>query len=350
MAKASRSSSRHERRVWIDLANAPHVLVFAPIVDRLRSEGWEVVLTARPHAGTVELASLRWGDVTVVGEPSPAGLVAKGWSIARRARALTRFARSTCPAVALSHGSYAQILAARTARIPAVTMMDYEHQPANHLSFRLAQRVLVPAAFPAAALRRFGTKPDRVRRYEGFKEQLYLAGFTPDGSVLDKLGIAHNRVTVVFRTPPDGALYHRGLQGRFDEIVQSAATTDGVTIVLLPRNGDQGVRYASSQGVVVPPQPLDTLSLLASADAVVGGGGTMTRESALLGTPTYTVFAGELAAVDAELIRRGKLRDLRHGSAPRFEKRSSAFTPLPAEPAERILDAVLEAVDDVAAG
>ena len=34
----------------------------------------------------------------------------------------------------------------------------------------------------------------------------------------------------------------------------------------------------------------------------------MTRESALLGTPTYTVFLGELAAEDAELIRLGTHR------------------------------------------
>ena len=53
--------------------------------------------------------------------------------------------------MALSHGSYAQIVAARLARVPAVTMMDYEHQPANHLSFRLARRVIVPATFPEAS-------------------------------------------------------------------------------------------------------------------------------------------------------------------------------------------------------
>jgi Protein of unknown function (DUF354) len=64
---------------------------------------------------------------------------------------------------------------------------------------------------------------------------------------------------------------------------------------------------------------VDGPSLLALADLVVGAGGTMNRESALLGTPTYTVFAAELAAVDAELIRRGLLYDLRdEGSEPRF--------------------------------
>ena len=56
-------------------------------------------------------------------------------------------------------------------------MMDYEHQPANHLSFRLAERVIVPEAFPEAALRRFGARPGKVVRYPGFKEELYLAAF-----------------------------------------------------------------------------------------------------------------------------------------------------------------------------
>ena len=41
----------------------------------------------------------------------------------------------------------------------------------------------------------------------------------------------------------------------------------------------------------------------------------MNREAALLGTPTYTLFAGRLAAVDAELIRLGLMHDLRDPAA-----------------------------------
>ncbi len=37
----------------------------------------------------------------------------------------------------------------------------------------------------------------------------------------------------------------------------------------------------------------------------------MSREAALLGVRAYTMFAGRFAAVDAELIRRGLLHDLR---------------------------------------
>ena len=68
-------------------------------------------------------------------------------------------------------------------------MMDYEYQPANHLSFRLAQRVIVPEAFPAEGLRRCGARPGKSLRYPGFKEELYLAGYVPDRTVIAELDL-----------------------------------------------------------------------------------------------------------------------------------------------------------------
>jgi uncharacterized protein len=310
-------------RVWIDLANSPHVPLLEPVVARLRADGHVVLLTARDHAQTVELARRRWPDVLVLGGPSPSGRAAKARVLAGRVAALRTYARRLKPDVAFSHGSYAQIVAAKIGRVPAVTMMDYEHQPANHLSFRLAERVIVPEAFPAAALRRFGARPGKVVRYPGFKEELYLASFRPNPAVLDELGLDRNRVIAVFRPPPEGALYHPGSNDRFDAVLHEALGRDDVESVLLPRTDDQARRYgALSPRLRVPENAIDGSSLLALADVAVGGGGTMNRESAILGTPTYTVFAGALAAVDAELIRQGRLRDLRRpGSSIALEKK-----------------------------
>lgn len=338
------------QRIWIDLANTPHVLVFTPIVERLRREGWEVVLTARDHAQTLDLARAQWPDVVAIGGGSPAGRWAKARTLGGRARALHGFARRSRPAVALSHGSYAQLVAASAAGVATVTMMDYEHQPANHLAFRLARRVIVPDVFPEAALRRFGASAARVLRYRGFKEELYLAGFQPDDRVIDDLGIRRESVIAVLRTPPHGALYHRGLRSRFDELLEEALGHANVCTVLLPRDREQARRYAGLPQVVIPATAIDAPSLVGHADLMIGGGGTMTRESALLGTPTYTVFAGAFAAVDAELVRLGRLHDLRApGSEPRFEKRMPADTPIPLERAEETLRIVSAAVADVAA-
>jgi predicted glycosyltransferase len=338
------------RRVWIDLANSPHVAIFEPVASALRERGDEVLLSARDHAQTLELARASFPDaeIAVFGAESPAGRVAKARDIARRAFDLQAFARSRRPTVALSHGSYAQIAGAWLARVPRVTMMDYEHQPANHLSFRLANTVVVPEAFPADALRRCGARSAKVVRYEGFKEELYLGSLRPDSAVLDVLGLDTGRAIVVLRPAPEGALYHRDGNDEFERLVERAATDDAVQAVVLPRGADQRRRYSSRPGLIVPARAVDGRSLLAYADAMVGGGGTMNREAALLGTPTFTIFAGRLGAVDRELIRLGLLHDLRGVAANlRFEKKPPRDTATANRRGRDILDRVLRAVDDV---
>jgi uncharacterized protein len=335
--------------VWIDLANSPHVTLFGRVADELTERGWAVSLTARDHAQTVALAHRRWPGVEVIGGPSPAGRFGKAVALGGRALALHSYARRERPDVALSHGSYAQVVAARAARIPTVTMMDYEHQPANHLSFRLADRVIVPATFPKQDLSRFGAAARKVIRYPGFKEELYLAGFEPDTRVLRQLGIDRDRVLVVLRPAPEGALYHRGLNERFDGLVERALATDGVEVVLLPRTNEQAKRYARLERLRVATAPIDAPSLLACADVSIGAGGTMNRESAILGTPTYTVFSGPLAAVDRDLIRAGRLYDLRDpASEPRFVKKPTANGKLPSAAAAPILDTIERTLVEVA--
>jgi predicted glycosyltransferase len=335
-------------RVWIDLANSPHVPLLEPVVARLRADGDVVLLTARDHAQTVELARRRWPEVHVLGGPSPPGREAKGRVLAARVAALRRYARRLKPDVAFSHGSYAQVVAARLTGVPAVTMMDYEHQPANHLSFRLAQRVIVPDVFPESALRRFGARPHKVVRYPGFKEELYLASFRPDGRVLEELGLDQERVIAVFRPPPEGALYHRGANDRFDAVLREALGRSDVESVLLPRTDEQARRYrAFSPRLRIPESAIDGSSLLALADVAVGAGGTMNRESAILRTPTHTVFAGALGAVDAELIRQGRLHDLRDESTNVvFEKKAGTEPRGSGEP-ERTLQAITTTLREV---
>jgi predicted glycosyltransferase len=329
-------------RVWIDLANSPHVPLFEPIVAALRGRGDSVILTARDHAQTLPLAARAWSDVVVIGSESPPGRARKALTILSRARALRRFAVAERPDVAVSHGSYSQVVAARSAGIPALTMMDYEYQPANHVSFRLARRVIVPHVFPAAALRRFGADAKTVR-YEGFKEELYLAGVRPDPGILGELGLEMGAVTAVLRPPPQGAMYHRGGNTRFDEVLEHLRGS--AQIVLLPRTGEQAKTYAG-QGVVIPEQPPDGRTLLATADLVVGAGGTMTRESALLGTPTYTVFMAELAAVDAELIRTGRIIDLRGGGVPTIGSKRAADRQVTSARQDAILKVVLATLEE----
>jgi predicted glycosyltransferase len=225
--------------------------------------------------------------------------------------------------------------------------MDYEHQPANHLSFRLAQRVIVPRFFPDPKLRRYGAIGRKVLRYDGFKEELYLAGFSPDPGIMEQLRLDRDRVVAVFRQPPSGALYHRTENRHFEDVVDAARRDRNVQPVLLPRGSEGRSTSGRRNGVIVPPRAIDALSLIAQADLVIGGGGTMTRESALLGTPTYTVFMGRRAAADDALMRLGLLKDLRPPGLPAFVKRTRSQRTVLETEREKILCTIEQALTQV---
>jgi predicted glycosyltransferase len=253
-------------------------------------------------------------EFAVVGEHGGRGLTAKAGNLIGRAAALRKWARGRAFNLAVSHNSYAQAAAARSLSIKSVTLMDYEHQPANHLAFRLARRVIVPRAFPEEALRRCGARARKVRRYDGTKEDVYLADFEPDtrfAETLAGLGVNPQDVLVVVRPPARDALYHRFENELFDELLGRLSRREGVKVLLLARTEAQREAYGQQsawKNLILPRRALDGANLIASADLVVSAGGTMNREAAALGVPAATIYAGRWAAVDEELVREGRLR------------------------------------------
>ncbi len=233
-------------RVWIDLSNSPHPLFFEPLVSDLLDLGHEPLLTARDHAQTVELARERFPGVVVIGGAATAdsagGGLGKARDLASRGVGLVGWAREFKPDVALSHNSYAQIAAARLLRIPIVTAMDFEHQPANHLAFRLADRILVPDALPVDKLASQGASRRKLVRFEGFKEEVYLGEIEPDPEVLAQfdLDVGSGDVLVLARSAPAGAAYHRGENPLFERSIRALAerpgTSDDRVLPAIPTN------------------------------------------------------------------------------------------------------------------
>ncbi|MDQ3632454.1 MAG: DUF354 domain-containing protein [Actinomycetota bacterium] len=301
-------------RVWIDMNNSPHPLLFAPVARRLQADGHEVLVTARDNAQTVSLTLERWPDAEIFGTESPPHRAAKVASLGRRFSELRRWAAAARPDVALSHNSYAQIVTAKSLRVRVVTAMDFEHQPANHLAFRLAHTVLLPEALPARLVRRQGARARKVRHYPGLKEELYLADFEPDPTVEERIGVRRNGDTalVVVRTPPSRATYHQFDNLVFEAALRRVCSQSDVVCVVLPRHAEQReeIELLGLSNCVVCDQAVDSRSLMSGADLVLGAGGTMTREAALLGVPVYSLFAGRAATVDDWLIQRGLLRRL----------------------------------------
>ncbi|MEE8409030.1 MAG: DUF354 domain-containing protein [Myxococcota bacterium] len=305
-------------RVWIDLANSPHVLFFAPIVGALRDAGHEVTITGRDFAQTLPLCETFGLDVTAVGRHGGTNRALKVANLAGRAAQLGRFGAGRGFDVAVSHNSYAHVVAARGLRIPTATLMDYEFQPANHLAFRLANLVMVPSAFFKSALRRCGASPGRTFRYEGLKEEVVLDGFTPDpafrrglGEVFERGGVdfdADAHVLVTVRPAATMAAYHRFENPLFDRLLRRLGAPR-VRGLLLPRTNEQRMQLGSRlpPGFVMPERSVDGRELVAASDVVISAGGSMIREAAVVGTPAFSIYAGRIGGVDEQLIRSGRM-------------------------------------------
>ncbi|MDX6497379.1 MAG: uncharacterized protein QOG23_639 [Blastocatellia bacterium] len=300
-------------RIWIDLANSPHVPFFRALIPEFVARGHQVEITARDFAQTVELATNAGMMPHVIGGHGGGSIAGKAGNLIGRAGSLRKWARDRGFDLALSHNSYAQIAAAAALGIKAVTLMDYEHQPANHLAFRLASRVIVPRAFPAAELKKYGASTRKVSRYKGTKEDVYLADFVPDPGFADTLlrfGVVAKDVLVIARPPAREALYHRFENELFDEVLTHLSSRAEVKIILLPRTDVQRADYEARKlaNLIMPLRSLDGANLIAAADLVVSAGGTMNREAAALGVPALSIYAGKWAAIDQELMDEGRLR------------------------------------------
>lgn len=299
-------------RIWIDLANSPHVPFFKALAVRFAKLGHEIETSARDFAETLPLANAAGFSPHVVGAHAGKQVSAKAGNLVSRAWSLANWARKRDYDLAVSHNSYSQIVAARALRLRTVTLMDYEYQPANHLAFRLSSRIIVPSSFPARRLRHYGASVGNVRRYHGTKEDVYLAEFQPDTEFaqgLCQLGIRPDNVLVLMRPPAHEALYHRFQNKLFDEALARLLAQENVQVVLLPRNEAQRATYlAQANGrLIVPAMPLDGANLIAASDLVISAGGTINREAAALGVPVASIYAGQWAAVDEELVNEGRL-------------------------------------------
>lgn len=295
-------------RVWIDLDNAPHAPFFRPIVAALRDRGCSIVLTARGDGQTPELARHLDLDARVVGGWRGGSVGAKVVATAIRAGKLALMPDLRSVDVAVSHGSRPLLLAAALRRIPAVTMYDYEGVSAG-LFHRLSSTLLVPELMPPPSL-----PSDRTRlvRYPGLKEEVYLSDFRPDPDVRRRLGVGAEEILVVVRPESETAHYRaEGDSAILETVLDRLAEVEATCVALLPRSAKQGRRIREaleSRGVrTLVPVPMDGRDLVWAADLVISGGGTMTREAAVLGVPAYSMFRGSLGAVDRHLAEAGRL-------------------------------------------
>jgi predicted glycosyltransferase len=298
------------RKIWIDFENTPHVPFFLPIIELLRKQGYELLLTARNSYQVREM--VRFHNV-------PCRLIGGHWGKYRFLKAVGAFWRTARllpliaaekPDLAVAHGSRTQVLSCAILGVPSLSIIDYEF--AASTPFLRTTWTFVPELIPSSRL-----NPKRgVMKYPGIKEDVYAPRFRPDSSLKRDLGLEGAGVVVTVRPPATEAHYHNPeAEILLDAALNLLMGRPDVRVVLLPRNKNQENALRNSWGewitkgkMVIPKTVVDGLNLIWFSDLVISGGGTMNREAAALGVPVYSIFRGRIGAVDRYLSQTGRLQ------------------------------------------
>lgn len=295
-----------KKLIWFDFENAPHAWVFKEIIHELEKE-YEILITIRDFSSTKGICDYLGLTYVVVGKSfSSSSNLGKLMSIVKRALSLRKFMlkNKMKPSLAVSHGSRSQALASFLLKVPQIFLEDYEH--AYNGFHKIVDKILSPFPIRKEA---WGKNLDKVVSYPGLKEELYL--WQKENYFIDNLEVIDKgRINILFR--PEGYNTHYAspkskiLQ---DNLIDFFSKQENINVILIARDKTQEKQIITDFNTKkisyrIPSGTLNGPALIANCDAVIGGGGTMTREACTLRVPSYSFFGGTQGDVDKFLVEK----------------------------------------------
>jgi hypothetical protein len=261
-------------RIWYDACTGKHIRYGVAIARRLRSRGHGVTLTTRDHPDTIALAKFLKERASVVGKYDPGSLPSRLRESLKRQLRLLEMLEEHPPDYGVSHGSIDLCRVAFGLGVPSISTADSPHATAaNKLGLPLVKYVVISKAFPKKLYRKYGV--DNIVQFEGVDEVAWVNDYKPTKPKYEK-------PLIVVRQAESKASYARGKKDVTLEIARKLTALGNVVFISRYERRPQ-------RGVIVPTGFVDTMSLAAHAELVVGAGGTLAREAALQGTPSLVI-------------------------------------------------------------
>lgn len=291
-------------KIWFDISNSPHVNMFYQLIRELENDGHEVIITSRPLANTIALLDQKGLKHTTIGEHYGKNFLKKVFGYPIRVNQLRKFLKKQKIDLAISQSSFHSPVVAKLLGIPSIYTNDNEHAMGNKPAFICASKILIPENLAVEKIAKTGVSASKVIQYPGVKEGIYLWSKGEEIQGKRKQNTS-GEIKIYIRPEPQTAQYYKGKENFLDDTI--IALQDTYKIIVLPRDGNQSAHYKQDKfsKTFVPDKPLGFDAIAADCTIFVGAGGSMTREMAILGIPTISVYQDELLDVDSFLLSKG---------------------------------------------
>lgn len=287
-----------KENIWFDFANSPQVKFYAKIIREL-SHNYNIIITCRPLANTIELLELENFKYSIVGKHYGTNKITKSLGVIRRVILLWLFIRKKDISLAASHSSFYLPIVSRLLNIKSLYINDNEHASWNKIAIKYATKAMFPEPLQEIAKIKKWDLAGNISYYPGIKEGVYLWDYSKiEGS------FANKNKSIYFRTEPWNADYYKGKLNFLDETLIELAKSFNVKI--LPR-GDRAKKHYQNprfHDLIVIDKSIPQYEIFNDCLLFIGAGGSMTREAAVVGIPTLSIYQSELLSVDKYLVNK----------------------------------------------
>jgi uncharacterized protein len=298
-------------RIWFDVLTPKQVMFFKHAVDALKELDHELLCTGRNYTECVKLAKLRKFELKIVGKYGGSSKYDKLRASTSRIFDLAKKIDEFQPELCVSFSSPEAARVTFGLGIPHITFSDSPHAYAvQRLTIPFVNYLLCPWIIPYSAWKNFSISKNQIIRYHALDPVAWIRRETriiDNGKLKEKYQLSKNK-TLVIRPQESKASYLLGKESNVNNILESIVENfhNTTNILVLCRYQDQITQFNEKYGnkINVLESVVDGLELISVADVFVGGGGTMTAESALLGKPTISISPIKFY-VDDYLVKTG---------------------------------------------
>lgn len=303
-------------KIWLDFCEPKSVTMLRPLYEKL-SLIHEVFITARNFDSTFYLLD-QWGiDYIPVGKYGGASLIGKLKAYSDRLSELINIINEKAPDFLFCITSPEALRISFGLQIPNIMFND---EPRSYgpctTTFPFIDQIIVPKCIPIEWYLEYGLKKEKIIRFNGIDEVGWLYNFKPNIDVISTLNLEVDHY-VVCRTEPTKAGYlidrMKPYETQLSNIIPKLIKSNSnLKYLIITRNKEQFSylnKIFSSQikdDIIRIYRGLDQLAhIMYFSKLVITGGGTMVRESALLGVPSIEFFPLETYPQEQFLIDKG---------------------------------------------
>jgi len=271
--------------IWIDITNTPHVNVLLPIIRHLE-KSHKLIITARDFSETLPLLRKNNIEPIIIGDYKGKSRLKKIFGMLTRINDI----RSAIPEfdISLSLGGNYTASISKLKKKPSIVFSD------NDISFKVpaykfGTHFIFPSYFDSSKLKRkYGINDSQIHKFDGFKEDIYIAGYTPDKNFLKELPF-----TDFITIRPENLKASYVPKDSTTIVPQLFEVFKDENVLFLPRYKEERKYAEGFDNIFIPEEPSPGLDVCYFTKAMLTGAGTFAREAALLGTPAVSFFPGK---------------------------------------------------------